>query len=343
MNTPELRDDETAELLSQTLSAEAADVETDPTALQRIQRRTAGAGAGAGALASAPARRRWVLGAFGAAAATAAVITAVVVIGDRSETSDQGPGPADTPPPSVIQTEPVQRVVEVSYVGPSEGEFRLFTERHAVEPTEDPAIAAVREFLTGQPADPDYSTGWPEGLDVGGIATSNGSIQVDLTGPAGGLTESGSASLPRQERSVAVQALLRTAGGRAGDTARLTYNGDVVETALGVDFPVEVAADDQIRAFIEIDGILDGQQLDNPVTVQVSGNAFEANASWILADDSGAKLDEGFVMVGSYGEWEQADIKLGTLTPGTYTIKALEYSAKDGSPTYVDDKTFTVD
>lgn len=342
MNTPEPRNDETADLLKGALAAEAADVDTDPTALQRIQRRTAGAGAGAGS--SAPARQRWVLGAFGAAAATAAVITAVVVIGDQSDPADQGsPGPADTPTTSVVQREPVTLFVTVTYVGPSEDDFRLFTESHGVESAGDPAVAAVREFLTGQPTDPDYFTGWPEGLDVSGIDSSNGSIQVDLTGPAGGLTEPGSASLGQQERAVAVQALLRTAGGRVGDMATLTYNGDIVETALGVDFPVEVAADEQTRAFIAINGILDGQPLDNPVTVQVSGNVFEANVSWILSDDNGAKLDEGFVMVGSYGDWDQADIKLGTLNPGTYTIKALEYSAKDGSPTYVDDKTFTVD
>lgn len=341
MNTPEPRNDETAELLKRALAAEAADVSTDATALQRIQRRTAGAGA---AGSSAPARQRWVLGAFGAAAATAAVITAVVVVGDQP---DQGsPGPADTPTgtptTSVVQRAPVTRFVAVTYVGPSEDDFRLFTESHGVESAGDPALAAVHEFLTGQPADPDYFTGWPEGLDVSGIDSSNGSIQVDLTGPAGGLTEPGSASSGQQERAVAVQALLRTAGGRVGDVATLTYNGDIVETALGVDFPVKVAADEQTRAFITIDGILDGQPLDNPVTVQVSGNVFEANVSWILSDDNGAKLDEGFVMVGSYGDWDQADIKLGTLNPGTYTIQALEYSAKDGSPTYVDDKTFTV-
>lgn len=339
MNTPEPRNDETAELLKRTLAAEAADVDTDPTALQRIQRRTARGGAGAGS--SAPTSQRWVLGAFGAAAATAAVITAVVVIGDQP---DQGsPGPAATPTTSVVQREPVTLFVAVTYVGPSEDDFRLFSESHGVEAAGDPAFAAVHEFLTGQPADPDYFTGWPEGLDVSGIDNSDGSIQVDLTGPAGGLAEPGSASLGQQERAVAVQALLRTAGGRVGNMATLTYNGDIVETALGVDFPAKVAADEQIRAFIAINGILDGQPLDNPVTVQVSGNVFEANLSWILSDDNGAKLDEGFVMVGSYGEWAQADIKLGTLNPGTYTIQALEYSAKDGSPTYVDDKTFTVD
>ena len=42
------------------------------------------------------------------------------------------------------------------------------------------------------------------------------------------------------------------------------------------------------------------------------------------------------------GTWTQAQIELGALEPGTYTIRALEYSAENGSPTNVDDKTITV-
>lgn len=352
MNTPELRDDETAELLSQTLSAEAADVETDPTALQRIQRRTAGAGAGAGALASAPARRRWVLGAFGAAAATAAVITAVVVIGDRSETSSNGT-PAATQPASSTDTapEPSQTTsvaeslvqVPVTYVGipAAERASLLYTVQSYVATTQPPPIPAVELFLFGRPPDPDYTAGWPKDIDVAGISSDGTLTQVDLEGPAG-VQFSPDPDLGPDGGELALQALFRTAGLQPGAQGTVTYNGEQVSAILGVDLPVTIQGDDQVRARVSIENLVDGQAVTNPVTVQASGMVFEGTLSWQLLDASGATVDEGYVDAGSYGKWRSAEIKLGNLSPGTYTIRCLEYSPKNGSPGFVDDKTFTV-
>ncbi len=81
--------------------------------------------------------------------------------------------------------------------------------------------------------------------------------------------------------------------------------------------------------------------MTNPVTVKVSGNVFEGTVNWQLLDATGTKVDEGFVTT-SMGQWTQASIDLGTLDPGTYTIRCLEFSPKDGKPGNVDDKTFTV-
>ena len=72
------------------------------------------------------------------------------------------------------------------------------------------------------------------------------------------------------------------------------------------------------------------------------GNVFEGTVNWQLLDDTGAKVDDGFVTT-SMGMWTQADIELGDLDPGTYTLRCLEYSPADGKPGNVDDKTFTVE
>ncbi|MEJ7742157.1 MAG: Gmad2 immunoglobulin-like domain-containing protein [Nocardioidaceae bacterium] len=66
------------------------------------------------------------------------------------------------------------------------------------------------------------------------------------------------------------------------------------------------------------------------------------SVNWQLFDEDGTKVDEGVVTT-SMGVWAQADIKLGTLEPGTYTLRCLEYSAEDGHPMNIDDKTFVVE
>lgn len=369
MNTPEPRDDETAELLKRALSAEAADVETDPTALQRIQRRTAGEETAVGA----PAGERWLLGALGAAVATAAVITAVVVIADNGTTSSNGapaatqpsvaaetttrtPAPAPSvktpgqtytavpPPPPLPPLDSTH--VSVTYVGrqpqTSAVTSRLYSETHAVDQYGgDPWVAAVHEFLTGQPLDPDYESGWPQGVDVAGISETGGVTTIALEGDAD-LRTANQPSLCVDDPAAYVQALLRTAG--VGGEAAFTYNGQAVPFLFGcVDVAPSVAAqaEDQTRAFISIDNITEGQEVSNPVTVQVSGNVFEGNVNWKLLDANGTKVDEGYVTT-SMGTWTQAPIELGTLDPGTYTFKALEYSAENGDPINIDDKTFTV-
>ena len=132
-----------------------------------------------------------------------------------------------------------------------------------------------------------------------------------------------------------------TGGCSPATWSTFTYNGDPVQTILGVDLPVTTTTDDNVRAFIAITSLSEGQTVSSPVTVTVLGNTFEGTVNWQLLDDSGAKVDDGFVTT-SMGQWTEAPILLGNLDPGTYTLRCLEYSPKDGSPGNVDDKTFTV-
>lgn len=372
--------DATAELLRQALSAEAAEVQPSRDALRSIQQRT-GAASAPSADSSGRARRfragstrtnlggrrpSWMLGALGAAAATAAVITAVVVIGDQgagpSRTPAAGPGttagqtdttteptidsPTATTEPSATNAPAGERLT-IYYVGPTprdrDASPRLYAEPHTVPSSGDsPAVGTVRaflavhEFLTSAPLDPDYSSGWPAGVSVTGISQVGGTTTVDLAGDANVERSAGASGA---EDEMAVQALVATAG--VEGPVEFTYNDEPVSAILGVDVPVTVKADEEVRALISIDNLVEGQKVSNPVTVKVSGNVFEGQINWELLDAKGTKVDDGLALT-SMGVWTQDEIKLGNLEPGTYTIRCLEYSPEDGSPGNVDDKTFTV-
>lgn len=357
--------DATANLLRQALSAEAAEVRPDPDALRSIQQRTRGVPSGSpdssgrarrfhagSSRTGLGGRQPWLLGALGAAAATAAVITAIVVIGDNDEPTSNGvpaatgqPTPSDTPNPSeptASEARPSKVTVPVTYVGlPAAARAsRLYTEQQELTTGRSRPVAAVERFLCCRPHDPDYTTGWPKGIGVAGISSAGSRTEIDLEGPS---TEqfAPDPDLGADGGELALQALLRTAALQPGEQATVTYNGDAVSVILGVKLPVTVKADEEVRALISIENIVDGQEVSNPVTVKVSGNVFEGQINWELLDASGTKVDDGLALT-SMGGWTQDDIELGTLDPGTYTIRCLEYSPEDDSPGHVDDKTFTV-
>jgi Immunoglobulin-like domain of bacterial spore germination len=386
MSTNRPDDEATAQLLRQALVDEAAGVRTDPQALQAIQQRTTPAAnapdssdlvrrgpSGAGrmnARQGGRGRPPWLVGALGAGIATAAVITAVVVVSDRSGdpsgTPAAGPGPTSstpsatqpartpaaspTPTPSTGMhagvydpNAPASQQVTLYYVGHDAGSkwpgtFRLYAEQHTL-PTAggSPAVAAVHEFLTSTPIDSDYSTGWPKGVDVTSITTSNGQTTIALKGSVNVGTKPDPAPFD-PARPVALQALLATAGVQG--QANFTYNGKPVDLLLYQGVPVQRQPDDAVRAFVSITSPVEGEIVDSPVTVTGSANVFEGNLNWDLRS-TGKLVDSGYAAAGSM-EWKDFSIDLGNLDPGTYTIRAYETSPKDGRPTYIDDKTFTV-
>jgi hypothetical protein len=363
MNSNEDRDP-TVELLSQTLSEEAAMVQPTPGALQSIQQRTR----------KSRVRDPWVLGAFGAGLATAAVITAVVVIGNNSSDPSGSTPPVTTQPGETEQPtgtgELTQTAVEpngmhqgvydpnadaahqftIYYVGPSptnpQLSPRLYAETHTVsDPGTDPRLAAVNEFLTSTPIDPDYESDWPEGVYSTGISESDGVTTVDLSGSAD-LGEGILDAAPGVEDRLAVslQGLLATLD--APGPVAFTHDGAPLDRVLyqNVSPSISTASDMDVRAWITIDNIVEGQTVTSPVTVQLSGNVFEGNVNWILVDldHDSLPVDDGFTTT-SMGTWSQAEVRLGDLEPGTYLFIANELSAEDGNPINTDDKTFTVE
>jgi Immunoglobulin-like domain of bacterial spore germination len=330
------RTDPTTDLLKQALTDEAAVVEPEPGGLQRIQARIADPDA-----VSRRTRRRWLLVTpLGAGLAAAAVIFGIVLANGGSNNGTDGT-------PAVSQPGPHQGVYDPSapasqqftmwYRGPVPAnpqlKPRLFSETHTVaDPGSDAQLAAVQEFLTSTAIDPDYGNPWGP--------WSDGPVTVTAITESAGVTEFDLNATPSlfanpTEQHLGLQALARSAGLDPGDAFGICINGTCDDVAYAVQ------ADDAVRAWISIDNIVDGQTMSNPVTVQVSGNVFEGNVNWTLLNSDGVKVDEGYVTT-SMGMWTQAPVDLGTLDPGTYTFKAIEYSMEDGSIQNQDDKTFTV-
>jgi hypothetical protein len=329
------------DLLSRALHDEAEKVQTDPAALQKIQQRTGDGGHG----------RSWLYAGIGAAAATAAIIAGAAVMSDNTDPSS-GPvpatqnaptGQAPTPDSSTPTSDTPTAVVEVEptsliYVGMATP--RLFAEVHPV-PLDD-NLAVMNTWLQSTPDDPDYTTGWPAGMQVDTIQELEHGARLELSGPADanvaddpGLGESGG--------KLAITAMLFNGNFQTGEgISEATYNGEPLSTLLGVSLPFVLPADDDVRAFIVITSPAEGEQVSSPVDVDILGNVFEGNVNWQLLDDSGAKIDDGYVTT-SMGDWTPATIHLGDLDPGTYTIRCLEYSPQNGKPGNVDDKTFTVE
>jgi Immunoglobulin-like domain of bacterial spore germination/Sporulation and spore germination len=268
--------------------------------------------------------------------------------GDDGHAGDGGSGQAS----SVTEMhdaafEPGTATATMYYLGPvspATGQVYLFAEPHSVGQVSPQA--AVREFLTSYPLDPDYRSGWPEGVDVTGIETAGGQTTIALTGTA---DLAGPGDLDKQAAQTAIQGLIRTAAISDG-TVVFTYNDEPLSTLLGINVAqgVEPLPEQSsnfavtTRAAIQVTSPVEGQTMTNPVVVTGNGNVFEGTVNWQLLDDRGRELDSGFVTT-AMGSWEDFRVELGALDPGTYTFRALEYSAEDGSEINVDDKTFLVE
>jgi hypothetical protein len=325
--------DRTTELLTQALADEAAGVSPAPGGLQRIQARIADPDRDP---VRRRIRRRWlVMTPIGAGLAAAAVILGVVVLDGGGQGGGNNAAIQPRPHKGVYDpSAPASEQFTMWYVGPlsanPQAKPRLFAETHTVvDPGSDPALAAVQEFLTSTPIDPDYRSPWGDDAGVSNVSKSSGATVFDLRVPR-------SLFASTAQHQVAFQALARSAGLVAGDSFSINLNGDSDLAQY------TVQPDDAMRAWLTIDNIVDGQTVSNPVTVQVSGNVFEGNVNWQLLDADGVKVDEGYTTT-SQGMWTQVPVDLGTLAPGTYTFKVIEYSAEDGSIWNQDDKTFTVE
>lgn len=338
-------DDKTADLLKRTLSEEAQQVDPAPGGLQMIQQRTQ---------QPRSARKPWVLGALGAGLATAAVITAVVLVGGNDSDDATNP-PIATQPTQASQepTTPADTSATIWFVAPRPTNFegpgpadpsdlsQLQRETHLV--AGDDPLAAVHDFFTAGPIDHDYSTGWPAGIDVSAVTVgAGGTAEIALVGDADETEVAGGDGIEPGVAKAAIQALLFTVGDAT--SATFSYNGEPLDRVLGVDASEPIARGDvnDIGASFIFDDLADGQTVSSPVSLTISVNSFEGNVIWELADDAGNPVKDGQA-TGSMAMYTKVPIKLGALDPGTYTIRAYDYSPADGDVYGLDDKTFTVE
>lgn len=296
-------------------------------------------------------RRSWVFGAGGAALATAAVITAVAMIGNPLEQAGPNPplgtpsvtatGATDpaTPEPSETTTPPVAgEAIPVYYVGDTPRGPRLYREFQQNVDGIDPVMAAVAAAVGGDPLDPDYTTLWPQDADVTSMGVTRDLITIDLSGnlhdrPAG---------MTQAEASLSLNQLIYTAQAAYGEgrvPVQFLLDGGHTDQLLGEPASEALAEGDPMStlALVNLTDPAEGTPVAAGSTLHVTGVActFEANVPWTLLRGD-AEVEQGFFMAAQGCDGVRlypfaGDIELGPLSPGTYTLRIQEDDPSGGA------------
>lgn len=343
---PDWPDDEAARRLREVLANEARSITPSGDGLTRIREQLR---------ARQPAHRRhWLrpLSVAAAAMATAAVAV-VVVVNVRPSASHRPAGPvgpaqtatnavtpsqtADTPASSAAATYPVW----VFYVGKLADPQQLLYREQVTRPK--PAgnafiRDAVTAMLTTSAVDPDYTSYWPAGTTVVGATISGDTTAViDLSPEA--------ANGPAGRGAISAQQLLYTIQAAAPkiNALQLRIDGQPVASLWGssITEPITAGPTSDVWAHVWITSPAENATVASSFTFSGEATVFEGTVNWEITQH-GYVLKHGSAQASiggpERGTWSQTV----TLAPGTYSIRAFETSAKDGSKTYLDDKVVTV-
>ncbi len=340
-------DDEAARRLRDVLGNEARSMQPSGDGLARIREKIR---------ERRSSRRAWLrpLAVAGAAAATAAVVVAIVLVapgggggnhqvlpGADSSATTQVVSPSPSPSAPVSPSAAPTHAVTLYFIGAKADPQQLLYPETVmrVPPASNAFISdAVTALLTTTPADPDYINGWPQGTHLLGATIKNDTEAViDLSPEA--------ADGPKGLGDISAQQLFYTIHGAAPkiDSVELRIDGKPVTSLWGSPITDPIAAKEPFEVFAHVWITSPTQGATVPSVVNFGGDAivFEANVTWQILMN-GSVLKSGFTnaSIGApmQGTWQDTV----TLTPGTYELRAFETSMKDGSPTYVDTKTFTV-
>jgi hypothetical protein len=232
--------------------------------------------------------------------------------------------------------------VDFFFVSDTPRGFKLFSETQNYQVKEgDLNLQVVSDLVSGAvvPLDPQYSNLWGNSNTVNSVAVDQSVATIDL----GTLQLNVGAEAEQRAIDQIVWTLTEFTPEITG--VAFTVNGKVVESFAGhVDTSgvFERAIGYEVLNPIQISTINQGAQLTSPVIISGEACTFEANVVWKLSKD-GEVVQEGFTSASAgcpeRGDWS---ITLADLTPGNYTIQALEYSAEDGSLFAIDDKEFVI-
>ncbi len=346
---PELEPDRIRVLLEDAVS----DVQPAP-GLDRIRARTS--------VTPLRQRRPWLLVTAGAVAATAATITVVTLVNDRSPEADPGPGPAATatatptdpasegptdsatpsPAPSETPsgTEPPAGTVAlpVYLVGDTVAGPRLFREFHDTSVGAgwpERLLAALRQSAGGNAQDPDFRSAWS---GTGGqivkadVDEAEGRI---LLGVEGGedLGQLPAETSPDEAR-LAVQQLVYTAQAVVQQRLPVVFSdadGVALDSLLGVDVSPQASAAPalEVQAPVWVIAPQDGEEVGRTFTVDGRGAFFEANVSWQLLGQDGAVVDEGFATAQECCTLSPYSFEV-TAAPGDYVLRVYDADVSGG-------------
>jgi len=294
------------------------------------------------------ARRSWIFGAGGAALATAAVLTAVAMIGNPLDnTADNGPvgtptsnvttpSTVDDPSESPSETSvPSGGAEPVYFLGETPRGLRLYREFHSNTSGEDATLFAVSEALS-RADDPDYFTRWPTGTDVTAVEATPDLITIDLTGdlhdrPSG---------MTQEEAEMALQQLIYTAQAAYGEgrvPVQFLHDGSHTDQLLGEPASEGLSEAPQIDvlALVNLSDPSEGQQVSGTLHVTGVACTFEANVPWQLlqgtkvVDSNAFMAEQGCDGVKLYPF--AGDVDLSGLAPGEYTLRIQEDDPSGGA------------
>lgn len=297
------------------------------------------------------ASRPWLLGALGGAVATAAVIGGVVLATDGEDRSGKEPGvlapstsesagqsPTQSPSPTETATNPAP---SETAGGPATQQFgtlpayfvsdtahgpRLYREFGSGEGA-DKVDAAVRLAVEGAAADPDYRSGWPEGVGVRSVEATPDLITVDLTGVprerTGGMTVA--------EADMAIEQVIFTAQAAYGQgrvPVQLLLDGGRTDRMMGQPTSEGLAAGGVLETLSHAMLTTPSQgQVVTGNTVEIEGvaNSFEANVLLELRPaGGGAAVKQDFATAEGYMEDKlfpfRKSLDVSGVRPGRYLL-----------------------
>lgn len=245
--------------------------------------------------------RRWPLAVLAAGTATAAVVSAVAVLGDLVASPEED-APADRPAQE-------QAAVATYFVGgTANGDF-LFREFHPVPSTADDSaltLAALRRLeADAGPSDPDYRTLWPDGAFLDAVVAPD-AVVVTISEDA--------ADDPSTTTVDGIQQVVYTAQAAVGRVVPVTLATSRRTVR------AQVSRDGSRLTPVNISDPAEGHTVDDLLTVRGTVRppaAGLATLPWTLvADDKIALSGEAPVTSGS---WEQTT-DIADLKPGTYEL-----------------------
>ena len=315
-------------------------------------------------------RRPWLLGAFGAAVATAAVVVGVAVLGndpspsaDRDPAASTGPSsgpatgtggtgsPAPSPSDSGTGGSSDEVVAAPVYLAgdPPKG-VRLYREFRPVA-ANDRLRAAGNLAVHGDPLDPDYRTLWPAGAELSSVSFdgdgASGLISVTL---ASASLRDRPAGTSAAEAGLAVQQVVYTLQGVVGARAPVQFrlDGNPVDQVLGVPTaePITNAPQSEVLAQVNITEPEQGAEASGRLLVSGVADSFEATVPLEVRRGDAVVLQDFATAEGWGGRlypWTKT-LDISALPPGDYTLAAStdDPSGGEGGGPQVDTKEFTI-
>ena len=254
---------------------------------------------------------------------------------------DSSPTASSTPAAATPSAAPGETsAVAVYYLMDVTSGPRLYREFHQLPATGDPVADAVQAMLETPPDDPDYTTQWPEGVQVLGTSQDGDVLTVDLSGEALD-GQAGSAV-----EALSVQQLVHTATAAQPDatSVQITVDGEEQETLWGaasIREPVGRGPATETLGPVWILTPTEGGTVARGAEFGGVATVFEATVNWQWLQGE-TVVAEGFSTASEgapgRGDWSSPV----EVPPGDYVLKAFESSAQDGSETFVETKRVTV-